>query len=106
MRPVPGARAQCRYRQLRSKSPQRLLMRCPPGVADRARKPRWLPAAADDTPAAHKRRPNVCLRSCPFRSEHHWIGYTPACGLKVASNTGTLDFECLWMNVDDDSIGA
>jgi hypothetical protein len=46
--------------------------------------------------------------SGPFRPEHHWIGYTPAMRIKshVAGDTGTLDFECLWMNVDDNTIGA
>jgi hypothetical protein len=46
--------------------------------------------------------------SGPFRPEHHWIGYTPAMRIKskVTGNTGTLDFECLWMNVDDNTIGA
>ncbi len=46
--------------------------------------------------------------SGPFRPEHHWIGYTPAMRIEshVTGNTGTLDFECLWMNVDDNTIGA
>jgi hypothetical protein len=46
--------------------------------------------------------------SGPFRPEHHWIGYTPAMRIKshVTGNIGTLDFECLWMNVDDYTIGA
>jgi hypothetical protein len=46
--------------------------------------------------------------SGPFRPEHHWIGYTPAMRIKshANGNTGTLDFECLWMNVDDNTIGA
>jgi hypothetical protein len=46
--------------------------------------------------------------SGPFRPEHHWIGYTPAMRIKshVTGNTGTLDFECLCMNVDDNTIGA
>ena len=46
--------------------------------------------------------------SGPFRPEHHWIGYTPAMRIRshVTGNTGTLDFECLWMNVDDNTIGA
>jgi hypothetical protein len=44
--------------------------------------------------------------SGPFRPEHHWIGYTPAMRIKsnVTENTGTLDFECLWMNVDDNTM--
>ncbi len=46
--------------------------------------------------------------SGPFRPEHHWIGYTPAMRIKsnVTGNTGTLYFECLWMNVDDNTVGA
>jgi hypothetical protein len=46
--------------------------------------------------------------SGPFRPEHHWIGYTPAMRIKsnVTGNTGTLDFECLWMDVDSNAIGA
>src|ERR1700689_3666155 len=46
--------------------------------------------------------------SGPFRPEHHWIGYTPAMRIEshVTGNTGTLDFECLWMNADDNTIGA
>jgi hypothetical protein len=46
--------------------------------------------------------------SGPFRPEHHWIGYTPAMRIKshATGDTGTLDFECLWMNVDDNTIGA
>src|ERR1700733_13283264 len=41
--------------------------------------------------------------SGPFRPEHHWIGYTPAMRIRsvVTWNTGTLDFDRLWMNVDD-----
>ena len=36
---------------------------------------------------------------------HNWIGYTPAMRIKsnVAGNTGTLDFERLWMKVDDNT---
>ena len=46
--------------------------------------------------------------SGPFRPEHHWIGYTPAMRIKsrVTGDSGTLDFECLWMNVDDNTVGA
>ncbi len=46
--------------------------------------------------------------SGPFRPEHHWIGYTPAMRIKsqVSGNTGTLYFECLWMDVDSNAIGA
>ena len=46
--------------------------------------------------------------SGPFRPEHHWIGYTPAMRIKshASGDTGTLDFECLWMNVDDNTVGA
>ncbi len=46
--------------------------------------------------------------SGPFRPEHHWIGFTPAMRINshVTEDTGTLDFECLWMKVDDNTIGA
>jgi hypothetical protein len=46
--------------------------------------------------------------SCPFRPEHHWIGYTPAMRIKshVTGNNATLYFECLWMDVDTNAIGA
>jgi hypothetical protein len=46
--------------------------------------------------------------SGPFRPEHHWIGYTPAMRIKshVTGDRGTLYFECLWMDVDSNAIGA
>jgi hypothetical protein len=46
--------------------------------------------------------------SGPFRPEHHWIGYTPAMRIKsnVTGDTATLYFECLWMDVDTNAIGA
>jgi hypothetical protein len=46
--------------------------------------------------------------SGPFRPEHHWIGYTPAMRIKsnVTADTATLYFECLWMDVDTNAIGA
>ena len=46
--------------------------------------------------------------SGPFRPEHHWIGYTPAMRIKsnVDGNHATLDFECLWMDVDSGGVGA
>ena len=46
--------------------------------------------------------------SGPFRPEHHWIGYTPAMRIKshVSGDTGTLYFECLWMDVDTNAVGA
>ncbi len=46
--------------------------------------------------------------SGPFRPEHHWIGYTPAMRIKsnVTGDTATLYFECLWMDVDSNAIGA
>ena len=46
--------------------------------------------------------------SGPFRPEHHWIGYTPAMRIKsrVTGDRGTLYFECLWMDVDSNSVGA
>lgn len=44
----------------------------------------------------------------PFRPENHWVGYTPAMRIraKVHGDKGTLYFECLWMDVDKNSIGA
>jgi hypothetical protein len=46
--------------------------------------------------------------SGPFRPEHHWIGYTPAMRIKsnVTGDAATLYFECLWMDVDSNAIGA
>jgi len=46
--------------------------------------------------------------SGPFRPEHHWIGYTPAMRIKshVTGDKATLYFECLWMDVDTNAIGA
>lgn len=46
--------------------------------------------------------------SGPFRPEHHWIGYTPAMRIRsqVDGNTATLYFECLWVDVDKNAIGA
>jgi hypothetical protein len=46
--------------------------------------------------------------SGPFRPEHHWIGYTPAMRIKsnVTGNTAALYFECLWMDVDTNAVGA
>jgi ketosteroid isomerase-like protein len=46
--------------------------------------------------------------SGPFRPEHHWIGYTPAMRIKshVTGDTATLYFECLWMDVDTNAVGA
>ena len=46
--------------------------------------------------------------SGPFRPEHHWIGYTPAMRIKsrVTGNSAKLYFECLWMDVDSNAIGA
>lgn len=44
----------------------------------------------------------------PFRPENHWIGYTPAMRIraKARGNKATLYFECLWMDVDKNAIGA
>ena len=44
----------------------------------------------------------------PFRPENHWIGYTPAFRMHAHAqgDTGTLYFECLWMDVDRNAIGA
>ena len=46
--------------------------------------------------------------SGPFRPEHHWIGYTPAMRMhaEVDGDKATLYFECLWMDVDNNSVGA
>lgn len=46
--------------------------------------------------------------SGPFRPEHHWIGYTPAIRMHadVTGDTGTLYFECLWMEVDANVVGT
>ena len=46
--------------------------------------------------------------SGPFRPEHHWIGYTPAMRMhaEVAGEKATLYFECLWMDVDNNAVGA
>lgn len=44
----------------------------------------------------------------PFRPENHWIGYTPAFRMhaQAKGDTGTLYFECLWMDADRNVIGA
>lgn len=44
----------------------------------------------------------------PFQPDHHWIGYTPAMRIrtKVHGSTASLYFECLWMDVDKNAIGA
>lgn len=46
--------------------------------------------------------------SGPFRPEHHWIGYTfvPRIRSHVTGDRATLYFECLWMDVDSNAIGA
>jgi hypothetical protein len=46
--------------------------------------------------------------AAPFRPENHWIGYTPAMRIRsdVTGNHATLYFECLWMDVDKNAIGA
>jgi hypothetical protein len=46
--------------------------------------------------------------SGPFRPDNHWIGYTPAMRMhaQVTGDTATLYFECLWMDVDKNSVGA
>jgi ketosteroid isomerase-like protein len=46
--------------------------------------------------------------SGPFRPEHHWIGYTPAMRMhaEVEGDRATLYFECLWMDVDSNAVGA
>ena len=44
----------------------------------------------------------------PFQPQNHWIGYTPAMRIraKVHGAKATLYFECLWMDVDKNAIGA
>lgn len=44
----------------------------------------------------------------PFQPDHHWIGYTPAMRIraKVHGTNASLYFECLWMDVDKNAIGA
>lgn len=46
--------------------------------------------------------------SGPFRAENHWIGYTPAFRMQAHAkgDTGTLYFECLWVDADRNVIGA
>ena len=46
--------------------------------------------------------------SGPFRPANHWIGYTPAFRMhaRAKGNTGTLYFECLWVDADHQMIGA
>jgi ketosteroid isomerase-like protein len=46
--------------------------------------------------------------AAPFRPENHWIGYTPAMKIRadVTGDHATLYFECLWMDVDKNAIGA
>jgi hypothetical protein len=46
--------------------------------------------------------------SGPFRPEHHWIGYTPAMRMhaEVKGSKASLYFECLWMDVDRNAVGA
>lgn len=46
--------------------------------------------------------------AAPFQPQNHWIGYTPAMRMrsKVIGDRATLYFECLWMDVDKNSIGA
>jgi hypothetical protein len=46
--------------------------------------------------------------SGPFRPEHHWIGYTPAMRMhaEIDGDKGSLYFECLWMDMDNNAVGA
>jgi hypothetical protein len=46
--------------------------------------------------------------SGPFRPEHHWIGYTPAMRMhaEVDGDKASLYFECLWMDVNSNAVGA
>jgi ketosteroid isomerase-like protein len=44
----------------------------------------------------------------PFRPQNHWIGYTPAMRIRsqVDGDKATLYFQCLWVDVDKNAIGA
>ncbi|WP_147293299.1 hypothetical protein [Dyella monticola] len=46
--------------------------------------------------------------AAPFQPNNHWIGYTPAMRIKAAvdGDKATLYFECLWMDIDKNAIGA
>ena len=46
--------------------------------------------------------------AAPFRPENHWIGYTPAMRIRsqVDGDKAKLYFQCLWMDVDKNAIGA
>jgi ketosteroid isomerase-like protein len=46
--------------------------------------------------------------SGPFRPQNHWIGYTPAFRMHAHAkgDTGTLYFECLWMDAERSVVGA
>jgi len=46
--------------------------------------------------------------SGPFRPEHQWIGYTPAMRMhaQVEGDKASLYFECLWMDVNSNTVGA
>lgn len=46
--------------------------------------------------------------AAPFQPNNHWIGYTPAMRIKasVDGDKATLYFECLWMDIDKNAIGA
>jgi hypothetical protein len=46
--------------------------------------------------------------AAPFKTDNHWIGYTPAMRIRsqIDGENATLYFECLWMDVDKNAIGA
>lgn len=46
--------------------------------------------------------------SGPFQPNNHWLGYTPAFRIQAHAkgDTGTLYFECLWVDADHNAIGA
>jgi hypothetical protein len=46
--------------------------------------------------------------AAPFKAENNWIGYTPAMRIRshIDGDSATLYFECLWMDVDKNAIGA
>jgi len=104
MRPVPGARAQCRYRQLRSKSPQRSTKRF--DRSSRAHSNGKLPQLISQYFAPLSRP----IGSVGNRARYHWvrrISSPPTVVRDSSSNslgTGNPRFEvqlscCHWRNV-------
>jgi hypothetical protein len=72
---------------------------------------RWRARWAPNAPACcRKREVRRYFRdvAAPFQPENHWIGYTPAMRIRsqVDGDRATLYFQCLWMDVDKNAIGA